>query len=194
MNNIATIARILGSFFYFPLSHENNAQLLAALKESDDINESPFGELVELIATTEQEAVALDFQQLFEGCEVMPAPPWGSVYLDREQIVFGDSTIRYRHFLASINMSLDTGMREPEDQFGLMLMAIANIIEEKQDLELVKVLLAEHILPWATHYLELVQKHAQTKCYSLLAEIAQAWLGMLQEELEITAKDLKIYF
>ncbi len=54
----------------------------------------------------------------------MPAPPWGSVYQIKTASKFGASTVEYRQFLELNQIELDTGLREPEDQFGLMLFAM----------------------------------------------------------------------
>lgn len=216
MEHIATFAKVLGSLFYFPVTHENNRQLCAALRDHDAEKASPFHDVLVAMDKETPEALAEDFQQLFEGCEVMPAPPWGSVYLDKEQVIFGESTVAFRHFLTAQDMALDTGMREPEDQFGLMLLAMAQLIEgadasqddaesreaestevegtEAQRAVVLDALLQTHLLPWAYRYLTLVQTHAQTDTYRLLAELAEAWLQVIQEEREITPDTMKVYF
>ncbi|MCP4954459.1 MAG: DMSO reductase [Photobacterium aquimaris] len=191
MEQITILARVFGSLFYYPLTHTNNLELVKAMDNSDE--ESLFSGLAQRMALDGEIALATDFQQLFEGMDVMPAPPWGSVYLDREQVIFGDSLLRYREFLAQQQMVLDTGMREPEDQFGLMLLALANLIEQQQH-EAAKALLEQHLLPWAYRYLELVEKSAKTKTYQYLAIAMQQWLRHLQQELVLTPADMKVYF
>lgn len=192
MEKITTLARVFGSLFYYPLTHTKNLKLVQVISESDD--DCLFAGLAQRIVIDGESALATDFQQLFEGMDVMSAPPWGSVYLDREQVVFGDSLLRYREFLAQHQMVLDTGMREPEDQFGLMLLALANLIEQQPDHVAARVLLEQHLLPWGYRYLELVAKHADTETYQYLAVTTQQWLLYLQQELELTAVDMKVYF
>ena len=193
MEHISTIARILGSFFYYPLTHETNRQVCQMIADSEDQEDSPFAELLKAVEADGADDLAIDFQQLFEGCEVMPAPPWGSVYLDKEQVIFGETTVAYRRFLADKEMSLDTGMREPEDQFGLMLMAMSKLAEA-EDSEAIKALLSVHLLPWAPRYLELMQKNANTQSYQLLGAMAEQWLAFIAEELAVTAVEKKVYF
>lgn len=193
MEHISTIARILGSFFYYPLTHETNRQVCQMIADSEDQEDSPFAELLKAVEADGTDDLAMDFQQLFEGCEVMPAPPWGSVYLDKEQVIFGETTVAYRRFLADKEMSLDTGMREPEDQFGLMLMAMSKLAEA-EDSEAIKALLSVHLLPWAPRYLELMQKNANTQSYQLLGAMAEQWLAFIAEELAVTAVEKKVYF
>ncbi|MBC7001010.1 molecular chaperone TorD family protein [Photobacterium sp. BZF1] len=193
MEHISTIARILGSFYYYPLTHETNRQVCQMIADSEDQEDSPFAELLKAVEEDGADDLAMDFQQLFEGCEVMPAPPWGSVYLDKEQVIFGETTVAYRRFLADKEMSLDTGMREPEDQFGLMLMAMSKLAEA-EDSEAIKALLSVHLLPWAPRYLELMQKNANTQSYQLLGAMAEQWLAFIAEELAVTAVEKKVYF
>ncbi|MGB9098314.1 molecular chaperone TorD family protein [Erwinia sp.] len=38
-----------------------------------------------------------NWQTLFIGPKAFKAPPWGSVYLDGESVLFGDSTHSLRH-------------------------------------------------------------------------------------------------
>ena len=191
MNNISILSNILGNLFYYPLTHSNNTNILPAIRESAD--ETGFSDFVAAIDKDKTELINEDFLHLFEGCDVMHAPPWGSVYLDKDQVIFGDSTLNYRAFLSKNGMELDTGMREPEDQFGLMLMAISKIIQDTQNKEQVKELLTEHLLPWAYRYLALVEEHAQTLTYQELARIANLWCLELQEELGIVPQKLKVY-
>lgn len=193
MEHISTIARILGSLFYYPLTHETNRQVCQMIADSEDQEDSPFAELLKAVEADGADDLAMDFQQLFEGCEVMPAPPWGSVYLDKEQVIFGETTVAYRRFLAEKEMLLDTGMREPEDQFGLMLMAMSKLAEA-EDNEAIKALLSVHLLPWAPRYLELMQKNANTQSYQLLGAMAAQWLAFIGEELAVTAVEKKVYF
>lgn len=194
MQNIAIASKLLGSFFYYPLSHQNNIQYLEAIKQSEDLNETGFSTFIEAYECSSEEQINLDFQQLFEGCDVMPAPPWGSVYLDREQVIFGDSMLRLRQFLSVHQIELNTGMREPEDQFGLSLFIMAIIIEQDKKEEFVIEFLSEHLLPWAYHYLELVKKHAKTQVYASLANVTFEWLKALQKELNVTPHPYKLYF
>lgn len=205
VGSISVTAKILGSLFYFPISHENNMDALSQIRQDVTQTDTGFGMLAAQAHQEDKEALALDFQQLFEGGDVMPAPPWGSVYLDREQVIFGDSTLKFREFLKRFGIDLQTGMREPEDQFGLILFVLATLSEQLQQPEHsaevklafangVTELLQDHLLPWAPSYLTQMRKHAQTKSYQMLPELAEHWLNYLQETLAITPTEMKIYF
>ncbi|PKH05559.1 DMSO reductase [Moritella sp. Urea-trap-13] len=193
MDDLNTMSKIFGSLFYFPLTHENNRAIIDAIKGNEDLTENGFGDIVNAIESENSDVINDDFFLLFEGGEIMVAPPWGSVYLDREQVIFGDSTLRYRRFLKQHDIELNTGMREPEDQFGLMLFAVSQIIEQHQDQALVEQLFSQHLLPWCLHYLALVAKHAKTSSYRSLANLAKAFCMDVQEAWQLTPAELKVY-
>ncbi|MGR5129320.1 TorD/DmsD family molecular chaperone [Photobacterium swingsii] len=191
--DVNAMSKIFGSLFYFPLTHENNHGIIALIKGSDDLEHNGFADFSHAVASDNSEALNDDFFLLFEGGETMVAPPWGSVYLDKEQVVFGDSTVRLRQFLRVNNIELDTGMREPEDQFGLMLFAVSQLIEQSQDQQLVEALLTDHLLPWCLRYLELVEKHAATNTYQHLAALVKEWCLSVQDGWQLTPLSLKVY-
>lgn len=194
METILAMSKLAGSFFYYPLTHENNTQCINVIKQSEDLDETGFSAFLTAYEKSTKEEIASEFQRLFEGSDIMPAPPWGSVYLDREQVIFGDSTLRFRQFLAENQIELNTGMREPEDQFGLSLLAMAMIIEQNKGEAVVIELLSQHLLPWAYRYLTLVQKHSETGVYASLAAVTEAWLKELEQAFSLQVHDYKLYF
>lgn len=193
LDSLQTMAKVLGSLFYFPLTDANNQALIRALSVDSKEQESPFSQWCDTVDNEIKDTINQDFFLLFEGGEIMVAPPWGSVYLDREEVIFGDSTVEYRQFLRSHGLELDTGMREPEDQFGLMLFAVSQFLEQKFDLDVVKRLFADHLLPWCFRYLELVQTHALSKSYKQLAALTGQWCEAVQEVLDVDVTQRKLY-
>lgn len=199
---VTTLPRILGVLFYSPPQSETARQIWPLLPQITEY--FPWPDRVEIAQYCQQlhninpEALEYDFSILFEGQGEMPAPPWGSVYLDKENCLMGASTLRYREFLAGLGLASQSAIREPEDQFGLMLLAWVYLLEQfstkqhpsKQDAdkqppsEAATTLLTEHLLPWAYRYLEFV-KNAQTEhqVYPILAAICECYLKTLQTEL-----------
>lgn len=167
--------------------------MLAYLLNEKVIDDEEFNQFIMLTQQETAQNLTDDFLHLFEGCDVMHAPPWGSVYLDREQVIFGDSTLTYRQFLTQNAIELNTGMREPEDQFGLMLMAISQLIEKNKDEAALTTLLSEHLFTWAYRYLDLVELSAQTASYRALAKLTREWCLEVQDELSITPAVVKVY-
>lgn len=143
--------------------------------------EWPFGSEEELAAVAETMAQArnlsaheLDrqFHHLFVGPQHLEAPPRGSVYLDSEAIVFGDSCIALARWMKANGVALhETGTREPADQIGRMLLLLGWLCEN--DPGIVDEYLTLHLLPWAPNYFELLEKAASREpFYRGLAKLA----------------------
>lgn len=192
-----TLPRILGAFFYYPPQSETVQRLWPLLPQIAEI--FPWPDLAEMTQYCQQipaiapEKLEYDFSILFEGQGEMPAPPWGSVYLDKENSLMAASTLHYREFLSGLGLTSQSAIREPEDQFGLMLLAWVHLIEQQQCAAAI-VLLTDHLLPWAYRYLELV-KSAQVEhpVYPLLAEITECYLKTVQSELGLFPQPHELY-
>lgn len=102
--------------------------------------------------------LAAAYQQLFVGPQHLVAPPWGSVYTDRDCVVFGASTLELRTWMRSNGISMNTGESEPEDHLGLLLQQMAFLAENKP--RLLDEFLRLHVLTWSHHYLEELVKAA----------------------------------
>lgn len=192
-----TLARILGACFYYSPHTQTLQDLLPVLPELAEIH--PWNDSAQIQAICSEltkhqaDTLAYDYSILFEGQGTMPAPPWGSVYLEHENTVMGESTIAYRDFLRSKGLVTDTGMREPEDQFGLMLMAMSALAEQGEDDAIIE-LLEQHLLPWAYRYLTLVQQtQTENTFYPQLAVIAEQYLRSLQQQLALTPAVLQLF-
>lgn len=138
------------------------------------------------------DALEFDFTLLFEGVGKMKVPPWGSVYIDKEKVLFGESTIEYRQFLFNNDIELNSGIREPEDQFGLMLYAYAYLLEHGK-IQSSRELMERHLLPWCIVYLNLLIKTYNNEFYRCLASDVIEWLNKLVFELGLKVEEKKIY-
>lgn len=125
------------------------------------------------------EALVWEYRRLFVGPAKMPCPPWGSVYIDRDCVVFGESTLALRAWMRKTGIKRLGDEKTPEDHIGLMLALMAWIAQEKP--ELLKEFLINHLLPWSSHYLEQLDEAAQHPFYKGLAQIAKASLEGMQD-------------
>lgn len=205
-----TLPRILGACFYYPPQSDTVRRLWPLLPQITDLFPWPhpanIARCCQQLSDISPEQLEYDFSVLFEGQGEMPAPPWGSVYLDKENILMGASTLQYREFLSTLGLASQSAIHEPEDQFGLMLLALVHLIEQPhltqqqppsaQQLptDAAIMLLTEHLLPWAWRYLELV-KNAQLEhqVYPLLAEITECYLKTLQLKLGLFPHPYELY-
>jgi putative dimethyl sulfoxide reductase chaperone len=132
-----------------------------------------------------------DYQQLFIGPDHLPAPPWESVYLSIEGLVFEKETMAVRQFYARYGLQIDNLYKEPDDHFGLEMAFMAHLctlglqaistgdVEALQShLDAQRDFLQEHLLLWAPEFLNSVIAHARTDYYRGAAYLA---LGCLAE-------------
>ncbi|GEA59976.1 molecular chaperone TorD family protein [Vibrio comitans] len=185
---ILNTAKLVGSLFYERWKKQELTQVLVALAEENIVSQ----QCLDALEVQSEEGLEHSFSHLFEGLGEMPAPPWGSVYLDKDRVVFGESTVEYRAFLASHGISLDTGLREPEDQFGLTLYAFSQLLAEEKE-HASQHLLEYHLLPWAFPYLDLLNEKAGNPFYSVLAVDIKAWLMRVSDELQLNIVNRKLY-
>jgi len=132
------------------------------------------------------------YTELFTGSDHMKAPPWGSVYLDRQHAAFGQSTLKLRNFLDEQGISLNRNKEEPEDHIGLLLLTAAWLGIAKREKAL-SMLLAEHILPWAPTYLNVLKTVSPHPFYQGIAELTLLTLKSLEQTRELDVTPLNLY-
>ncbi|PMK99232.1 dimethylsulfoxide reductase [Vibrio lentus] len=180
--------KLLGSLFYQATSKEQLITIVEALVESKVLSE----ECLQALRNEDEDTLSAEFSRLFEGVGDMPAPPWGSVYLDKDRVVFGASTVEYRQFLELNQIELDTGLREPEDQFGLMLFAHAYLLENN-NIDSARELLGPHLLTWSPVYLEKLNTASELSFYKKLSTDVIDWIKYLTSEYKINVATKKLY-
>ncbi len=72
-----------------------------------DVGEAPFSANGGRFAADDD--LTWEFRRLFVGPGVKPAPPWGSVYTDRDRVVFGASTLELRAWMRERGVARTTG-------------------------------------------------------------------------------------
>jgi TorA maturation chaperone TorD len=188
----------LGALLYYPPTAPELAGILELLK-ADTLADWPFGtdsELAKAVALINEGLQSSDtmseaYQRLFVGPAHLFAPPWGSVYLDKESVMFGDSTLRLRAWLAEQGIQAEPVENEPEDHIGLMLMLTAWLITNKP--ETLNDYLAEHLFPWVGRYIELLTEHADNSFYKGVAMLAAISIKGWKEATGVSAKEYKLY-
>lgn len=151
LQDIAISARSLGALFYYSPESEACTPLVEIFTSSEWCSEWPYGSEVQLtecmaqLTTATNESLEDAYQRLFIGPHALPAPPWGSVYLDKESVLFGDSTLALRQWMRQHDIEGQSEQKEPEDQFGLMLMMAAWLAETQP--QALGEFLSVHLLP-----------------------------------------------
>lgn len=132
-----------------------------------------------------------EYRRLFIGPAAKPAPPWGSVYTDKECVVFGLTTLELRRWMRENGIERAEDEKTPEDHIGLMLVLMAWIAENKP--ELLEDYLQLHLLTWSSHFLGQLQAAATHPFYEGLAQLTKDSLEGIQESLGIEVDYPRFY-
>lgn len=120
-----------------------------------------------------------EYRRLFVGPAAKPAPPWGSVYTDRECVVFGEATLHLRAWMRERGVARSSDEKTPEDHIGLMLALMSHLCRTQPDC--LDEYLCLHLLTWAPHYLEELAEEARHPFYRGLASLTRSTLSGVQE-------------
>lgn len=193
--SIAVTGRMLGAMLYYSPDAEQVAALSTALADEGWQTEWPLGQRDKVaeaalqvqqgLQPQQKTALLEEYQRLFIGPHALPAPPWGSVYLDRESVLFGDSTLALRQWMRTQGIQPLQQQREPEDQLGMMLM-LAAWVAENQPQQLDE-LLTDHLLPWVPRCLELLAADTRHPFYQGLVQLTRLTLEGWQEQRGLSA-------
>ncbi|TVO33323.1 molecular chaperone TorD family protein [Vibrio algivorus] len=198
----ALITKILGALIYFrPSEFSDNGldrvlALQVELQESSSLIKT-FQNVLEQFNRADINALNMAHDEFFSGIGDMPAPPWGSVYLDRECVLFGESTAEYKQFLVQQGFEFETHNNDPLDHIGLMLMTLGALLENQTTDQLspeLEELLGHHLLPWAPHYLKQVEALINEPAYVQAISLTQTLLSDLQTAFNLPVKPRQIYF
>ncbi|WP_270298211.1 molecular chaperone TorD family protein, partial [Eggerthella sinensis] len=120
-----------------------------------------------------------------------PAPPWGSVYTDRECVVFGATTLELRAWMRAHGVQRASDERTPEDHIGLMLGLMAYLARTQPgDLD---GFLRLHLLPWSSHLLSALEEAAEHPFYEGLALLANSSLEGIRQVRDLDVVQPRFY-
>lgn len=204
MDGISFIGNTLGPLFYFDPKDDKIASsyeafsgldVPAAAQEwpyvSDDEASQALGLMVEGSKPGIDDDLIWEYRRLFVGPAAKAAPPWGSVYTDRECVVFGEATLDLRQWMRQSGIKKLNDDKEPEDHIGLMLMMMAWISENRPDV--LDEYLKCHLLTWAEHFLDGMEKATEHPFYKGLAQITRSSLKGIQEDRSIEVEYPRFY-
>ena len=145
-----------------------------------------------------------DYIRLFVGVGKTIAPPWESVYLNENRMIFQQQTLEVREWYRRFGLESEKLHKEPDDHIGLELSFLTHLaklglqaLDENDEVKLQQILeaqrrfISEHPLKWAPRWCELVEENAKTVFYRGLAKLIRGTLFSLAEYLEIQTLDVK---
>ena len=192
--------RLLSSALLESPRSEGFKQAHAALASMDVATDWPFGSGEELAqaaralkqgASETEDELVRDYTRLFRGPASLPAPPWGSVYMDRDQVMYGWTWVELRSWLRAQGIQGAYEENDPEDNFARMLALAATIAEERP--KLLAEFLGDHLLCWSNHFLQLLEAAPATRTYEGLVLLARTTLADVQELLGIVPAERRFY-
>ncbi len=190
LEQVAFVGEVLAPFFLQDPLTGNAGPSFAAMGSLDPDEaaaEWPFvevGKAAEALApmvagaADSAENLATDYRRLFVGPAHKAAPPWGSVYTDKDCVLFGESTLELRRWMREHGLAAPDGTRTPEDHIGLLLALMAQLAQTMPG-ELDGFLRA-HLLTWSGHFLQIMAREAQHPFYQGLAQLTDASLAGIQ--------------
>ncbi|KKX89970.1 dehydrogenase [Vibrio parahaemolyticus] len=185
------VLKLFGALFYYQPKDYPAANLDTLLSNTDTPIEA-LNDMLRSFQSESEEALQMEHDRMFAGIGEMPAPPWGSAYLDKEAVLFGESTIEYRYFLQRCGFFLESDQREPEDQIGLMLMVLGMLIETEQQ-KLAAEMLREHLMTWFGFFNKRFKKVVTLTPYSKLSNLTEELLQSLSEQYQVVVPAKRDY-
>lgn len=199
---VSLTGRMLGAIFYYSPDKADVAPIIDLLSHDGWATEWPCGDMVDIqqvallirsgLESENRQTLDEAYQRLFIGPDALPAPPWGSVYLDHESVIFGDSTLALRRWQSTLGIEVQQQQREPEDHIGLLLMLAAWLAESRP--EQITPLLAEHLLPWSGRFLTLLDENAQHPFYQGIARLTRLTLDDWQRRYSPLVVGKELFF
>lgn len=202
---IAFIGQTLGPFFLEDPKMGNASEAfeaIAGLEVDEAAEEWPFVKPEQarsmlskmkdsLSGDFDIEELTWEYRRLFVGPAMKAMPPWGSVYTDRECVVFGRSTLDLRQWMRENGIERLQDEKTPEDHIGLMLLLMAWMAEVKP--ECLEDYLRLHMFTWTSHFLTQLSEVSEHAFYRGLAEITKASLEGVQEKLALEVEYPRYY-
>lgn len=127
-----------------------------------------------------------DYLKLFTGVGTMLAPPYESVILGNEHIIFDKPTLEVREFYRTYGWKSRFEGKIPDDHLGTEILFINLMVDKYLSLddeacrremrnEMLR-FIERHPLKWIGTWHSMVEKHATTKCFRGVAKLLWASL------------------
>lgn len=129
------------------------------------------------LATTDQQRLSIDHASLFVGPFELPAPPYGSVYLERQRRTMGDSTMMVQRFYRDAGLTIDVA--EPPDHIAIELEFLFFLCRKEAEAadderseryrSLQAAFFSQALLPWIKPFCSAIRSATDNRFYLALA-------------------------
>jgi TorA maturation chaperone TorD len=135
------------------------------------------------------EELKADYAKLFLGPFTLLTPPYGSVYLDGERKVMGDSTVEVRSVYRRAGVDISNDFHDAPDHIAAELEFMYFLIFKEVEalgesdvgraidfLNQQKAFMTDHLCAWVPPFTEKLEEVAETEFYKNLARATRAFL------------------
>ncbi|HAD04150.1 MAG: hypothetical protein A2091_11320 [Desulfuromonadales bacterium GWD2_61_12] len=188
-----TFSRLLAACYYEPESQLVEEDVFGALGRAAQTLGGGLAETVSHLGATfqgeSQETLLLDYARLFLGPIGILAKPYGSVWLEGEKIVMGDSTMAIIELYRQGGFELDAEFREVPDHVAAELeflyllqfqlneaRRLGDAAGEAKAAKLKQRLLRDHLGRWIGPFAAAMRGGAQTAFYQALADLTAVYV------------------
>jgi DMSO reductase family type II enzyme chaperone len=181
----AATYKLLAECYYPPLeaTREHVGQLSRSLKTLDLPAAAAADRMAAVMEGDESfEELAIDHARLFVGPFALLAPPYGSVYLEREHRLMGDSTLAAGECYNEVGLEVSTDFNGTPDHIAVELefmhfLAVKELdalsagqLDRAQNFrQKQRAFLERHLAAWVPDFSRSVEEQAQTEFYRSLA-------------------------
>ena len=184
--------QLLAQCYYLP-----DEELIETLKQSEEVAGWRRGGGENTWRVGDIDSLKVDYTRLFIGPYRLLAPPYGSVYMEKNRMVMGDSTMdaKQRYQEAGLNLTLKEAPDHVAIELEFMHFLIFKEIEALSNddmnrgidlLQKQKAFLQIHLGVWVAEFTRSVGDNAETDFYRRLAQATQRFvlddLNLLSEE------------
>lgn len=168
--------------------HTKTSLSLLSIEESLDL----VRDFAEKLVTNKEEVldkVRSEYTRLFIGPKKLPAPPWESVYVTKDRLIFQESTLRVRQCYLKYNILPVLYRSEADDHIALELDFMYNLsalvetaFHDGRFSEVTEILtdqksfLEEHLLAWVPQFVTDLEASTSHPLYRALASILKGFL------------------
>jgi DMSO reductase family type II enzyme chaperone len=135
----------------------------------------------------EQPAMAREYTRLFiNASPYVIAPPYGSIYLERDGLGYGKSTSEVLRFYHEVGFTLKEDLKDIPDHIAHELELMANLASEESQasgnekirLEEIQMnFLSRFILPWVPTFCQKVTEHSRSLFYKNLGNLTEEFIN-----------------
>jgi len=186
--------RLLSACFYLPKKElfleEHLFKNFSALLKSIYPEAAIFSaEMEESIQEYNNEELAIEYAKLFVGPFELKAPPYGSVYLNGERKVMGDSTMEVINMYHEKGLSIDEDFKELPDHIAVELEFMNYMIYNEIDtcmnsklpeaieaLKYQEFFLKKHLGAWVSDFSKAIRQNSDNPFYTNLAKCTEVFI------------------